>query len=83
MTTNAKWDPGPAGSFTDITKDDVTVYDPPIRALYVGTGGTVIVKDPSGNTGTHKNVPSGSVICANVRQVMSTDTTASDFVAYY
>jgi len=59
------------------------VYDPPLRALYVGTGGTVIVKDPFGNVGTHKNVPNGSVICANIGQVMSGSTTASDFVGYY
>lgn len=53
------------------------------RAVYVGTGGTVKIKDASGNISTWI-CPSGGYIYGTIRQVRSTGTvTASDFVLCY
>lgn len=64
-----------------VTKSDTAAFSP--SAIYVGTAGDVAVMpaDPSGATAvTFKNVPSGSVLPIMCIQVMSTNTTGSDFV---
>jgi hypothetical protein len=64
----------------EVTKSDVTVYSPLLDALYVGTGGTVVIKDAKGTTITFTNVPNGSILPVACSQVRSTSTTASGFV---
>lgn len=64
-----------------ITKSNDTLYDPPIRGLYVGTEGDVTVKDLYGNSVLFKDVPQGHVLPGVFIAVMETGTDASDFVA--
>lgn len=52
-------------------------------ALYVGTGGHVVLVDVDGDSCTFKNVPDGGTIPAQTLIVKSTGTTATDIVAYY
>lgn len=64
---------------TDITK----INGEYPRAVFVGTAGTVAIKDASSNVSTWK-VPAGAYIYGTIRQVMSTGTvTAADFVLCY
>lgn len=75
----------PGGIRKDITAADADVEKIDSewpRAVFVGTAGTVKIMDPPGNISTWK-VPAGAYILATVRQVMSTGTDASDFVACY
>lgn len=60
-----------------VTKSDATVIR--AEALYVGTGGTVVVTTRKGNEATFTNVPSGSVLPIACTQVKAA-TTASGIV---
>lgn len=58
-----------------------------VRAIYVGTGGTVVavMLDPSQETPTekactYKNVPSGTYLMGRFLRVNSTGTTAQDMI---
>lgn len=51
-------------------------------AIYVGTGGTLIVVFPDDTTCSYK-VPSGGTIYVQAKRVNSTLTTADDMVAQY
>jgi hypothetical protein len=64
-----------------VTPSDVTVI-PVTRSLYVGTGGTLVVRMSSGNSATFTNVPVG-VLPVQVDQVLSTGTTATGILAFY
>lgn len=73
----------PAVSLVSVTKSDATVYNPPLRSLYVGSGGDVAIlavddTDPV----TVPSVPSGSVLNIAIKKVMATNTTASAMVGY-
>jgi hypothetical protein len=64
-----------------VTTSDATVI-PVTRSLYVGTGGTLVVRMASGNQVTFSNVAQG-VFPVQVDMVLSTNTTASNIVALY
>lgn len=54
------------------------------KALYVGTGGNVIVEPALGNSGdrvTFYNVPAGTLLPVGTRKVIDTGTTAKGIVA--
>ena len=53
------------------------------RALYVGTGGTVVVVDPSGNQVSFTNVANGTTLPIRVDKVLSAGTTASGILGLY
>jgi hypothetical protein len=64
-----------------VTISDATIYDPPGRALYVGTTGNVAVRMAGDQTTlTFINVQGGSILSICVDQVMSTNTTASNII---
>lgn len=64
-----------------VTPSDTVTFNPPLRALYVGTGaGTLAVITPAGNTVSFGNVPNGSTIPLNVSTVKATGTTVSNIV---
>jgi hypothetical protein len=63
---------------TTVTPDDSTAVN--FDALYVGTGGTVKVKDLDGTDGTYVNVSNGQILPVSVSRVYSTGTTASNIV---
>lgn len=72
----------PASNAFAITPSDSTDLAVAARALYVGTGGTVVVRlRATGTTAvTFKNVPSGSVLPVRAVRVLATGTTAADLV---
>lgn len=52
------------------------------KALYIGTGGTVILRGVGGSADvTFKNVASGQVLDVRAQYVRATGTTAADIVA--
>lgn len=66
-----------------VTKSDVTILET-TRGLYVGTTGDVAVVFADGGAAvTIPSVPAGMILPIQVRQVMSTNTSASGFVALY
>lgn len=70
-----------AAGASAVTISDTTTYDPPGRALYVGTTGDVAVRMAGDQTTlTFTNVQGGSVLSICVDRVMSTNTTASNIV---
>lgn len=69
-----------AGSVT-VTPSDATVFDPPGRALYVGTTGNVAVRMAGDqSTPVFTNVQGGSMLSICVDKVLGTNTTASNIV---
>lgn len=66
--------------FAAVTKSDVT--DLQGAALYIGTGGDLVVESENGNEVTFANVPDGSFMPVRVSKVKAA-TTASDIVAIY
>lgn len=53
------------------------------RALYIGTGGNVVVITASGTAVTFANVQTGTVLPVRAARVNATNTTASNIVAIY
>lgn len=53
------------------------------KALFVGTGGHVVVAGGDGVDVTFRNVPNGSVLPFRARYVRATGTTAGDVLALY
>ena len=51
-----------------------------MRALYVGSGGTVSLRTVSGATATFLSVPAGSVLPVRADRVFQTGTTATDII---
>lgn len=75
---------GPATSARSITISDTTVYDIPFRGIYVGGTGDLAVVMAQDNTAvTFKAVPAGSLLPICVKQVMSSNTTASLIVGVF
>lgn len=74
----------PALQFAAVTPTDAAAFSFGLaRALYIGTGGNVVVYDADGNAVTFKNAASGSVLPIRTGGVASTNTSASDIVALY
>lgn len=69
-----------------VTPSDSTIL-PITRALYVGTGGTLVVvmadADTTSTTVTYTNVANGAILPIQVSKVYSTSTTASNILALY
>ena len=65
-----------------ITPSDTTKYDPPFRALYVGTGGDVSLTDTKGSTTVWKNVPDGFYVLSSGIRV-NTETTTADIIGLF
>jgi hypothetical protein len=68
-----------AGNHAAVAKSDATVLVG-VLALYVGTGGDVVVTDAGAVDCTYKNVPSGTTLMVQAVKVKAA-TTASDIVA--
>lgn len=68
----------PARGLVAVTKSDATVYDPPLRALYVGGGGNVAILAPDDEAAvTLTDVPAGTILPISCAKVMSANTTAT------
>lgn len=72
----------PGRRYVAVTPSDTTSFGP-CRALYVGTGGDVVVVGIDGVAATFANVQSGTILPCHAKRVNLTDTTASDIVALY
>lgn len=69
-----------------ITKSNTTVYEPYLRALYVGVTGDVTIRAPGQTDAavvTFVAVPGGTILPVKVDKVMSTGTTATSVVGLY
>lgn len=73
----------PATNSAAVTPHDTNTLSPIPRALYVGTGGTVVAKlQADSATVSYVNVASGTVL--PIRAILvHTDTTASNIVALW
>ena len=72
---------GSARDVVEITPDDNTVLSD-IVGLYVGTGGNVAIKGESGVAVTLVGVPTGTILPIRAKNVMATNTTATDIVGF-
>lgn len=75
----------PGGRMVDLTAadSDITKHNGQYpRSVFVGTGGTVKIMDADGNISTWL-VGDGGIIPCTIRQVRTTDTTASGFVGIW
>lgn len=76
-------DTSPSGVFVAVTKSDtVDITGGQCRALYVGTGGDLVVSF-GGTTVTFKAVPGGTVLPIRVSRVRATGSTAADIIALF
>lgn len=66
-----------------VTKSDDTVFNPIVRAIYVGGAGALTVRTLSGTSLTFAAVPAGTIIPIRCDQVRSTNTDATNMVALY
>jgi hypothetical protein len=71
----------PATHFVAVTPSDTAEFLQS-SVLYVGVAGDIALKNRSGVTVIHQNVPVG-VFSVQVTQVLATGTTASGIVAWY
>lgn len=72
----------PAWDALAVTPHDTTKLATYSKALYVGTAGNVAVLTLDGNTVTFTNVQDGQILPIRVQRVNSTNTTASNIVAF-
>lgn len=71
----------PARGCFAITPSDSSDLAELTRAIYVGTGGNIVLTSARDNGPvTFRNVPSGSILDLRVRAIAATGTTASDIV---
>lgn len=66
-----------------VTPSDSVNLTRTARALYIGTGGNVVVITASGTVVTFANVQTGTVLPVRASRVNATNTTASNIVAIY
>lgn len=62
--------------------DSEPLTDTP-KALYVGTGGTIVLSGPAGGDATLVNVPDGAILPIRAAFVRASGTTAQDIVALH
>ena len=72
----------PTQHFT-VTPHDVNDFTHYARAIYVGTGGDLVLVTADNVARTYKNVPDGKEFIGVFRRVNATSTTATDIVGRY
>lgn len=87
MADANEYNPGdlnsPAGNFAPVTKSDTVDIATRPRALYVGTGGALVLRNAEGQAVVFANVPSGTLLPVRARRVMATGSAADDIVALW
>lgn len=77
-----KGDTSPATRFFAVTPADDTDQESDFRALFIGSGGNVVVTEAhSGDKVTYPNCYDGQILPVGGRRVEATGTTASNIVA--
>ena len=59
------------------------VFEKGPRALYIGTGGTLVCSGSDGSGAQFINIPSGTVMPLKVTEIVSGSTTCSDIIALF
>lgn len=70
-----------SGGAQAITASDSTLYDPPLRAIYIGGTGTVVIEHGDNSVATMTNVPVGWLPVSNIYKVKAA-TTATGIVGW-
>ena len=71
----------PSSDCFPITPNDSTDLPKATKALFVGTGGDVLLRPVSGSEDIlFRNLPDGSILDVRVRAVRATGTSAADLV---
>lgn len=70
----------PATRVFAITPHDTNPLADTPKALYVGTGGSIVVQGLAGGNATFAKVPDGAILPVRAAYVRATGTTASDIV---
>lgn len=65
-----------------VTPSDSSNLSSPTRAIYVGSGGDINVTPLDSSAVILYNVPAGSTLFLSASKVSSTDTSASNIVAF-
>lgn len=80
FSANAASLAGPATHVFAVAPSDTADLLEAVRALYVGSGGTVSLRTVSGATATFLSVPAGSILPVRADRVLQTGTTATDII---
>jgi hypothetical protein len=73
----------PVENGASVTPNDSTDLPTTSRALWVGTGGTLVLTLKGGSSVILQNVPDGSLLPVRASRVLSTGGTASNIVALW
>lgn len=74
----------PANRAVAVTPSDTVALADIPKALYVGTGGAIVMRGKSDTADrTWKNVPSGALLPFRAEYILATGTTAADILALY
>ena len=67
----------PAHDAFEIIPSDIEELPQTSRAIYIGTGGTLVMKMASGSVVTFRNLPDGGLLPVQASRVVAAGTTAS------
>ena len=73
-------DTSPAANGQVVVKSDTTILPEAVRAIFVGGAGDVAVVTSGGDTLTFTGVTAGPMLPIRVKQILSTNTTATDMI---
>ncbi|MGF1549199.1 MAG: hypothetical protein ACFBQW_01485 [Sphingomonadaceae bacterium] len=73
----------PANDAEAVTPDDANPLPRVPKALYVGTGGTIVLRGKGDADASFVNVADGTILPVRARFVRATGTTAADIVALF
>lgn len=73
----------PAYSAAPITRSDTVNIGFPVRGIYVGVSGDVVLRLVDNTNVTFKNAPAGYIIPIRAIRVLLTGTTATDLVGIW
>lgn len=73
----------PATRCAAVTPHDTNPLTDIPKALYIGSGGTLVIQGTSGGDASFVKLSDGSVLPVRARFVRATGTTAGDIVALY
>lgn len=81
FAANADSPSSPARECFSITPDDASDITQVTKAIYVGSGGDVVLRAiESGGDVTFRNVPSGAILDVRVSAIRATGTSAADII---
>jgi hypothetical protein len=74
----------PATRAMAVVPHDVNALADIPKALFVGTGGTIVLRGSAGGADvTFRNVPAGTILPVRAQYIRATGTSAADIVALY